>query len=1375
MVRKITDIISLTGTVKIDTGSTRPPDDALRVAGVRDSGLLDSPSEERFDRLIRELAAALDAPVAYLALIDAERQWLKSKVGEIATQVHRDDSFCNHAILGSEPMLIEDASRDPRFSGSPLVTHDPKLRSYAGMPVIDRTGNRIGTVCVADYKARRFEREEISILLQFAARVQREIHALPRVFVSYAAGDGEWKDRLLASCGLLEEHGLLDLWGEDRVAAEENGEGLREAVERATLAVLLLTERYLESGLAGESELATHLRRRIGEGLEVLPVVVGACDWDRIYWLAALGIWPPDARPIAAGEVGRIEEDFKALTSRIAVTLRRVAPPLLTADGEPRAIELTKPARRLFLSHSVADASAAREIASRLRQTGLEVWLDEEVRGDERWSRAVDGALQEADAFAVYVGRSGIDQWVGRDVRAALERNMRDPGFRILPLLGAGASPESLPFFLSQYQAVKIGEGAPEPAELQRLVGAVLESAPEEVSLIPAGQAPFLGLLAFDVEHSHLFFGRDGEIEELLERLEAAPFLAVVGDSGSGKSSLVRAGLVPAVHRGQFRAGGSSAGTWNVMILKPGDEPFAALAAALVELCPDQDAATRIRTASACAKQLGEGVDGLSGCIAGIAGAGTRTLVVVDQFEEIFTLVEKTDDRRRFIDTLLRAATESGDRPVHCLITLRADFLAECWSHTELWKAIRVNEYSVSRIGRERLRDVIEKPAVMAGARFEPGLTDRILTDVGDEPGNLPLLEHALLELWERRSQRLLTHAAYEEIGGLEGALEHRAEEIFERLDDEEKRQAKRIYLNLVSAGARTEATRRRSDLRDVVPSDAAGGPAQKVLDRLVEERLVITSRTGDSEKSEETVEIAHEALIRGWKRLQQWLDEDREFLLWRQRANSLFRAWKASSEDDEALLRGAPLAEAQRWLGERGADLHPDGRAFIEKSIGRARRRRWVKLGFVGMLAVLFLISAFFAFIAKRAQQGANQEARRANQEASKAERVVRFLTDDMLNAANPRSEMKPGMTAAEILAAGAERIEDDETLKDEPLTKALLLNTIGTIYRNLGEKETAEAQFRLALEIYEREKGSEREYAEVLNNLGVVHYDRKERAAARELFTRALEIRQSAGVVDGTDLALNRCSLALVDSELGNSEEALQGYELALQSFGENPQISGTSVSSLDALATCQNNFADLLDRKGDLEEARKYYETSLAIRRAAHRKESHPDIAQSTNNLGFILHRLAEREPPGSPARAEYLAEAEARHERAVQLWRENRGDPIELAWAWVNLGWVREDQGFFSQCEKPAEEARKIFSEKEDNYGEMIAMSVQGGCLAGSGSERCEEAAALLSSSIDGIDPEEPDFKRACERFRRLRQNCPQETAALTKGREKCEMP
>ncbi len=1366
MARKITDIIFSTGTVKTDTGSSRLPDDALRVAAVRASGLLDSPSEERFDRLIRELAAALDAPVAYLALIDAERQWLKSKVGEIATQVHRDDSFCNHAILGSEPMLIEDASRDPRFAASPLVTHDPKLRSYAGMPVIDRTGNRIGTVCVADYRARRFEREEISILLEFAARVQREIHALPRVFVSYAAGDGEWKDRLLASCRLLEEHGLLDLWGEDRVAAEENGEGLREAVERAKLVVLLLTERYLESGLAGESELAKHLRGRIGEGLTVLPVVVGPCEWDSIYWLAALGIWPPDARPIATGDDGRIAEDFKALASRIAVTVGRVAPPVLGAEGAPKAIQLAKPARRLFLSHSVEDAAAAGEVAGRLRQTGLEVWLDEKAGDDKRWSQAVDGALQEADAFAVYVGRSGIDRWVGRDVRAALERNMRDPGFRILPLLGPGATPESLPFFLSQYQAVKLGEGASEPAEIQRLVGAVLDSAPEEVSLIPAGQAPFLGLLAFDVEHSHLFFGRDRETEDLLERLDAAPFLAVVGDSGSGKSSLVRAGLVPAVHRGQFRGGGPSAETWNVLILKPGADPFSSLAAALVELSPDKDPATRLRTSSACSKQLEAGVDGLQGCIAAIVRAGTRTLVVVDQFEELFTLVERADEGQRFIETLLRAATASGDRPVHCLITLRSDYLDECWGVPELWQAMRVNEYSLSRIGRERLRDVIEKPAVMAGARFEPGLTERILTDVGDEPGNLPLLEHALLELWERRSQRLLTHAAYEEIGGLQGALEHRAEEIFERFDDEERKQARRIYLSLVSAGVKSEATRRRADLREFAPPDAASAPAGKVLDRLVQERLVIISRSGDPETGEETAEIAHEALIRGWRRLQRWLDEDREFLLWRQRAKVLVNAWEDSGQDDAALLRGAPLAEARRWLEERGVDLHPDGRAFIQKSIARERRARLLKRAVAAGFAVLAL-AAFFSYLVARAERD------RARAEARKSERVVRFLTDDMLAAADPRSQTSGDMTAREILRRGAESISGDVALEDEPLVKALLMNTIGTIYRNLGDRESAAAHLGRALEIYERETGSESaEYAEVLNNMGAVRYDSKEFEAARDFFSRALEIRQRVGDVDDSALALNLCSLAQVNSELDEREQARRYYELALGSFGETPRTAEMSVSSLDALATCQNNLADLMDQEGDLEGARENYESALAIRRQAHRKENHPDIAQSTNNLGYLLHRLAERESPDSAARAEYLAEAESYHVDAVQLWSENRGDPVELAWGLLNLAWVQEDLGNFTECEAPVKAARETFEEKSDEWGSALAESVHGGCLAGLG--KCEEAAAMLSGSIDGISAG-ADFDRACRRFERLQEHCPQATTALSKGCEKCGMP
>ena len=221
----------------------------------------------------------------------------------------------------------------------------------------------------------------------------------------------------------------------------------------------------------------------------------------------------------------------------------------------------------LFLSHSGADSEQAKTLAALLRQANVDVWLDlEKLKPGVRWMEELETALHSADDFAVYVGESGVRDWLDREVRFALDRNAADRAFRIFPILGPGTSEDALPAFLRQhqYQRLDLSRGLPTATALERLVGAIRDEPPEPISVLPEGKSPFLGLRPFDVDDALLFYGRDREVEELLERLQRQRFLAVVGASGSGKSSLVRAGLIPALLRGRFQDGDAWAQSWRV-------------------------------------------------------------------------------------------------------------------------------------------------------------------------------------------------------------------------------------------------------------------------------------------------------------------------------------------------------------------------------------------------------------------------------------------------------------------------------------------------------------------------------------------------------------------------------------------------------------------------------------------------------------------------------------------------------------------------------------------------------------------------------------------------------------------------------------------
>ncbi|MCL1463820.1 WD40 repeat domain-containing protein [Argonema galeatum A003/A1] len=473
--------------------------------------------------------------------------------------------------------------------------------------------------------------------------------------------------------------------------------------------------------------------------------------------------------------------------------------------------------------------------------------------------------------------------------------------------------------------------------------------------------------MAFQEEDEKFFFGRETFVDGLVRVVQQQPLVAVIGSSGSGKSSVVLAGLIPKLRE---------AGSWLIESFRPNKQPFYELAAALIsQLEPElgkTDKNIKAKELAASIRQHGFTAD-----VSAILKdkPGKRLLLVIDQFEELYTGCTDTE-QQQFVDALL-AAVESASPAVTLVLTLRADFYSYVVNYPPFTEAL--NKYpakNITLMKAEEMQAAIERPAEKMGVKLQEKLTQRILDDVKQEPGNLPLLEFALTQLWEKQSQGLLTHQAYSEIGGVAKALSNHAEAVYGKLSEQEQKQAQRIFLQLVRPGEGTEDTRR------VATRGEVGEECWELIrrtDGLAGVRLVVTGRNEATE--EKTVEVVHEALIREWGQLQEWIENDRAFLTWRHQLRTQMATWNSEGQDEEALLPGKPLVIAEDWLKKRTSDLINE-REYIEQSLNlrqqeqeKQKRSRQTTISVLTVFSALALFLAGFAGVQWRQTQFQKQQ----------------------------------------------------------------------------------------------------------------------------------------------------------------------------------------------------------------------------------------------------------------------------------------------------------------------------------------------------------------------------------------------------------------
>jgi formylglycine-generating enzyme required for sulfatase activity len=580
----------------------------------------------------------------------------------------------------------------------------------------------------------------------------------------------------------------------------------------------------------------------------------------------------------------------------------------------------------IFLSYAGADREVAAQVVQGLRSAGAKVWWDQDGIGwGDNWVEKLQDTLNEYSGYLILVGSLGVRRWVKAELTVALKRHFEED-LPIFALLLPGVKPENLPPFLSIFQSKSL------PEDLDQVDYKTLTEALKWVSgadrSVSFGEdvCPFPGLEAFSEDDAPFFFGRQSETLDALRRLGFGldgvyrRWLQVEGTSGVGKSSLVKAGLIPAIKRGWLEEGG-----WHICRhwivappMRPGADPVENLAEALYRALSTE---TKTISISALYDELNRQEDnlarGLRHLLRQEVPPDVGFVLVVDQLEEVFTLTEKPEIRARF-DALLAAALEDLDGPLHLVTTVRSDFMMRFGElpHLEGLLNEKAGRYFLQPMGVESLRDIVRSPARLAGLRWgEETLPERIIEEAVAERGALPLVGNLLYLLWQERENHVLSARSYRNLGGVGGALAKSADSLLESLGKEGRVRVRKLLLELVKPGRESQDTKRTITLDTALKAAGGGSQAQHVLDRLSGLRdpsipkgaaatprlIVVWSRDPEQSDEKDTlVDLAHETLLRYdhngqpyWKRFRNWVNQYRKQLEDRDLLEVLAQAWK--------------------------------------------------------------------------------------------------------------------------------------------------------------------------------------------------------------------------------------------------------------------------------------------------------------------------------------------------------------------------------------------------------------------------------------------------------------------------------------------------
>lgn len=471
-----------------------------------------------------------------------------------------------------------------------------------------------------------------------------------------------------------------------------------------------------------------------------------------------------------------------------------------------------------------------------------------------------------------------------------------------------GRYPDALALAAAFRRAVQPAAESPQPAASREI------------------QNPYLGLRPFQEADAANFFGREALTQTLVDRLGDGRFLAVVGPSGSGKSSVVKAGLIPALRHGAL----PGSADWFITQMTPGARPLEELESALLRVA--------VNPPPSLLAQLQADERGLLRAVKrALPDDSSELLLVIDQFEALFTQTADEATRAFFLDSLVTAVTDPGSR-LRLVVTLRADLYDRPLQYADFGRLLRAHQETVLPLTAEELAAAITGPAERVGLALETGLAPAMIADLHRQPGALPLLQFALTELVERREGRTLTRADYTKMGGVAGALSRRAESLFADLDETEQDAARQLFLRLVTLGDDETITRRRApyaELLALTPDENAAA----IIEQYGRYRLLTFDH--DPATRAPTVELAHEALLQAWPRLRQWLDEGRADLRQQRLLATAAVEWQQADQDASFLLRGARLEQFAAWAERTHLAVTSAEREFLDASLVARKQRQ--------------------------------------------------------------------------------------------------------------------------------------------------------------------------------------------------------------------------------------------------------------------------------------------------------------------------------------------------------------------------------------------------------------------------------------------------